>query len=31
VALRGVAILHVRQGPQAPRLEAARATAKRPS
>jgi len=30
-ALRGVAILHVRQGPQAPRLEAARATARRPS
>jgi uncharacterized protein (DUF58 family) len=30
-ALRGVAVLHVRQGPQVPRLEAARATSKRPS
>jgi uncharacterized protein (DUF58 family) len=30
-SLRGLAVLHVRQGPQAPRLEASRSTARRPS
>jgi uncharacterized protein (DUF58 family) len=30
-AVRGMAILHVRQGPQVPRLEGVRSTAKRPS
>jgi len=30
-ALRGMPVLHVRQGAQAPRLEAARSTARRPS
>jgi uncharacterized protein (DUF58 family) len=30
-SLRGIAVLHVRQGPQTPRLEASRSTARRPS